>query len=226
MPSIIKRIFKPGRVLILFILFAIILIAYWAYSNHFAPNEAKKKSDKTITFGSKIRGNGYSLHVASGKEKFGKPFKNKQELIKARKEGKLKEISNSKGIIVSDLTHSEPYLHSDAALVLQEIGAEFYKRSDGNRFIVNSLTRTVEGQKELTKTNPVASPNTSSHSYAVSFDIAYSKFNRNNTYDHNCHKVLEEVLKDFQAKKKIYIIREKQSACYHVTARKRSDWKK
>jgi hypothetical protein len=225
MPKKRNSFFKPAKVFILFVLFAVGSIVYWAYSGHFATNEVKKKSDKTITFGSKIRGNGYSLHVAAGKEKSGKPYKNKEALIKARKEGKVKEISNSKGIIVSNLTHSEPYLHTDAALILKEIGAAFYKKSDGNRFIVNSLTRTIEGQKKLTKINPVASPNTSSHSYAVSFDIAYSKFNRNNQYDHNCHKVLEEVLKDFQAKKKIYIIREKQSACYHVTARKRSDWK-
>jgi hypothetical protein len=199
---------------------AFITIQPFSISNKKGNNEKQAK----ITWGSKIKSNPYRLHVEAGKQKTGKPYKTKIDIYEAHKKGVLTRITSGKGLIITDLTHSEPYLHPDAGIILYEIGKEFFTRSKRNRMIVNSLTRTIEDQRELTKTNPVASPNTSSHSYAVSFDIAYSKFNRNKKYDHDCHRILEEVLTSFQNKKKIYIIREKQSACYHITVRKRSDW--
>lgn len=203
------------------ILFAAYLSIYPFSSSHKKGNREKQAK---ITWGSKVKSNPYRLHVEAGKQKTGKPYKTKSDIYEAYKKGVLARITNGKGLIVTDLTHSEPYLHPDAGIILYEIGKEFYSRSKRNRMVVNSLTRAIEDQRELIKTNPVASPNTSSHSYAVSFDIAYSKFNRNNKYDHDCHRILEEVLTSFQNKKKIYIIREKQSACYHITVRKRSDW--
>jgi hypothetical protein len=221
-----RRSIRQKIVFILFLIIILVPVFMLIYS-YLTPQEKESSGKQTmITWGSKIKNNPYRLHVDAGKQKTGKPYKTKQEINEAYKKGLLTRITNAKGLIISDLTHSEPYLQNDAAEILYEIGQEFYNKSKRNRMVVNSLTRAIDDQRALTKTNPVASPNTSSHSYAVSFDIAYSKFNSNNEYNHNCHRILEEVLTSFQRKNKIYIIREKQSACYHVTARKRSDWAK
>lgn len=178
---------------------------------------AASKSSIVTTYRSTIKNNPYSQHVSSGKKLSGTPYHNLAEIEKANKDGKVKRVKNSRGIIIDDLTHSKPYLQKDAALLLEEIGKEFYKKSGGSSIVVTSLTRPIEKQRELVKTNPVASPNTSSHSYGVSFDIAYTKFNRNRKYNHDNHRVIEEILKKYQAEKRVLIIREKQSACYHVT---------
>lgn len=178
---------------------------------------AASKRNIVTTYRSTIKNNPYSQHVSSGKKLSGTPYHNLAEIEKANKDGKVKRVKNSRGIIIDDLTHSKPYLQKDAALLLEEIGKEFYKKSGGSSIVVTSLTRPIEKQRELVKTNPVASPNTSSHSYGVSFDIAYTKFNRNRKYNHDDHRVIEEILKKYQAEKRVLIIREKQSACYHVT---------
>ena len=185
-------------------------------------SEIAEKRDKRIvtTYKSTIKNNPYSLHVSTGKTLTGKPYRNTEDIEQAYRKKKLVKVENGTGYIVSNLTHSKPFLQKDAADVLSAIGKEFSKASNGDRFIVNSLTRPIQDQKVLTKTNPVASPNTSSHSYGVSFDIAYTKFNSNKKYSHDAHKAIEEVLKKFQKEKRIYVIREKQSACYHVTVRK------
>ncbi len=188
-------------------------------SNASSSTSGKKRNDYTITYKSVIKNNPYRLHIAEGKKRVSTPYKNSSELRKASHKSKVKRISNSTGFIVDDLSHSEPYLHPDAAKILFEIGKRFAEKSDGHKFIITSLTRTIENQTKLTKSNINASPNTSSHSYAVSFDLAYSKFNRNREYNHNAHKALEETLIKLQKEKRIYVLREKQSACYHVTVR-------
>jgi len=181
---------------------------------------AKKNRNVVTTYRSTIKNNAYSHHVSTGKALTGKPFKNIEAIEDAFKKGYLSRVKNTKGVIVDDLTHSRPFLQTDAADLLVEIGKEFHKRSSGKRFIVTSLTRPIEKQRELSKSNLNASPNISSHSYGVSFDIAYTKFNKNKKYNHDAHRIIEEILKEYQANKSVYVIREKQSACYHVTVRK------
>ncbi|PKP39139.1 MAG: hypothetical protein CVT98_03100 [Bacteroidetes bacterium HGW-Bacteroidetes-15] len=178
------------------------------------------KSNIVTTYRSIIKNNPYSQHVAQGKKLVGKPFESVETLLKAQSEGKVKRVKNSRGVIIDKLTHSKPYLHVDAESLLVEIGKEFYKKSSGSRIVITSLTRPIEKQRELTKSNLNASPNTSSHSYGVSFDIAYTRFNKNRKYSHNDHKVIEEILIKLQAENRILVIREKQSACYHVTVKK------
>jgi hypothetical protein len=208
------------KLIIIFIgLVSVILLIFTIPSKELETNVSSNRKIVT-TYRSTIKNNPYSLHVAAGKKLSGKPFKNINEIEKAYKEGKMKKVTNSKGVIIDDLTHSKPYLQKEAAALLEELGREFYKANSGNRIVITSLTRPIEKQRELVKTNPVASPNTSSHSYGVSFDIAYTKFNRNRKYHHDSHKAIEEILKKYQAEKKILVIREKQSACYHVTVRR------
>lgn len=214
---------KTGLLLSFIVLMSILAIEFFIKYKNENTSPAKRHSN-TITYGSSIKNNPYRLHVQVGKELVGKPFTNDREVLDASGNGNLRRIKSGRGIIIDDLTHSLPYLHPAAAEILEEIGKLFHEKTNGNKLVINSLTRSIEGQKALTKTNLNASPNTSSHSYAVSFDIAYSKFNRNRSYQHESHRTLELILKEFQKKNKIYVIREKQSACYHITARKKADW--
>lgn len=200
------------------------LIALFALVYSVSPenyNEIVGKDKSVVTtYRSVIKNNPYSLHVKEGKELVGKPFENERSLQNALKEGKVKRVRRSIGVIIDDLTHSYPYLAPQAHSLLKEIGNEFSSRTSRQRIIITSLTRPIEIQRDLTRKNLNASPNTSSHSYGVSFDIAYTRFNRNKLYNHDAHRILEEILIKLQSEGKVLVIREKQSACYHVTVRK------
>lgn len=197
-------------------LFALIALVYSVNPKDFS---SKQRGDKGIvtTYRSVIKNNPYSKHVSQGKQLVGKPFENEASLHQALKEGKVKRVRSSIGVIIDDLSHSQPYLVPEAYKILKEIGREFAKATNRDRIVITSLTRPLENQKDLTKTNLNASPNTSSHSYGVSFDIAYTRFNRNRKYSHDAHKAIEEILIKLQSEGRILVIREKQSACYHVT---------
>lgn len=204
-------------ILLLGIICAIAIVAY----NIFSDSEPDFEHSKNVvtTYRSLIKNDPYNLQVAVGKRLTGKPFQNSESVEKAEREGKISAVRNSKGVIIDDLTHSIPYLHPKAAQILIQIGKEFNSLTDGDNLIVTSLTRPIDNQKALTKTNPNASPNTSTHSYGVSFDIAYTKFNRKRQYNHDAHRAIDEILKRLQKEKKIFVIREKLSACYHITVR-------
>jgi hypothetical protein len=180
----------------------------------------ESKSNVVTTYRSTIKNNPYSHHVAQGKKLVGKPFDSADSILEAYKVGEMRRVKNSKGVIIDKLTHSKPYLQIEAESLLVEIGKAFYKKSSGSRIIITSLTRPIEKQSELAKSNLNASPNISSHSFGVSFDIAYTRFNKNRKYNHNDHRVIEEILIKLQSEGRILVIREKQSACYHVTVKK------
>jgi len=181
------------------------------------PKEDNKKGVVT-TYRSTIKNNPYSQHVAIGKALTANAFDNREQIENAYRQGLLVKVKNSRGVIIDELTHSKPYLHKTSAEILKEIGRDFHKKTSGGRIIVTSLTRPIEKQRELTRKNINASPNTSSHSYGVSFDIAYTRFNRDGKYNHDAHRAIEEILKKYQADGRILVIRETQSACYHITA--------
>lgn len=82
--------------------------------------------------------------------------------------------------VVRRLDHSEPLLTPPAREVLDEIGRRFQQRLAGlglprYRMEVTSVLRTAAQQAELRRTNPNAAGETT-HSYATTFDIAYSAF--------------------------------------------------
>jgi hypothetical protein len=77
----------------------------------------------------------------------------------------------------------------------------------------------VEAQKNLTKTNSNATKNISSHSYGVSFDISYIRFNGNKGHNPQLKASLEKILVDLRNEKKNYLRNEKFQSCYHVSVR-------
>jgi hypothetical protein len=180
-------------------------------------SETAKSRIAVTTYRSTIKNNPYSRHIEVGKALSGKPFEKASELELAYKKREIVKVGNSRGVIIDKLTHSKPFLNKHAALLLEEIGREFYKQTGGESIVITSLTRPIENQSQLVRSNINASPNISSHSYGVSFDIAYTRFNKDMQYSHNSHKTIEEILTKMQSEKKILVIREKQSACYHIT---------
>lgn len=86
-------------------------------------------------------------------------------------------------------------------------------------FVVTSLTRTIESQQSLSRINKNATTNISTHSYGVSFDISYTRFNGKRGGNSELQKVLEDILISYQKKKSIYVLMERQSTCYHITVR-------
>lgn len=132
----------------------------------------------------------------------------------------LVEVDFGDGYKVDPLTHSHPYLSLRSKKVLEELGRTFQALAgEGNYFTVSSATRTIEQQKKLKKRNRNAADGNSSHSYGVSFDISYIRFNGVKSYDRKAQKNLEAVLKHFQKENKIFVIKERRQACYHVTVR-------
>jgi hypothetical protein len=182
--------------------------------------ETAKGKNVVTTYRSIIKNNPYSQHIEVGKALSGKAFENIADVESTYKKRGLVKVNNSRGVIIDKLTHSKPYLNRHSASILEEIGREFYKQTGGGSIIITSLTRPIEHQNQLVRTNINASPNISSHSYGVSFDIAYTRFNKDKKYCHNSHKVIEELLIKMQSEKRILVIREKQSACYHITVNK------
>lgn len=147
-------------------------------------------------------------------------LEDEKQIEKHLKDGYLVEANSGPGYQVEKLTHSLPYLTPHAKSVLDEIGQVFeVLAGKGNFIAVTSMTRTMDLQKNLKKRNRNATAGNSSHSYGVSFDISYVRFNGEKNYDQKAQKHLEKVLNQFQKTNKIYVIKERKQSCYHITVR-------
>lgn len=134
--------------------------------------------------------------------------------------GALVEANTGAGYQVDDLTHSHPYFSPHTKSILEEIGQTFETMNgSGNYMMITSATRTMAQQKKLSRRNRNATKGESSHSYGVSFDISYVRFNGEKNYDRQAQKDLEAVLNHFQKENKIFVIKERRQACYHITVR-------
>lgn len=203
---------------LVFGVFFIFLVGYiWYIGVHKSSTKPQIVHHQNV----RLRNDAYANHVKSSIEiTQGLLFDNNKAVDKAVKNNQLEKVSKQKGFKIDKLTHSVYYLHPKANYVLQQIGYEFYIRSKSKHyFTVTSLTRTKEQQKKLSKTNSNASPNTSTHSYGTSFDISYYRFDGKKQQNELLQKILESVLADFQAEKRIYVLKEVKSTCFHVTVR-------
>lgn len=132
----------------------------------------------------------------------------------------LVPISKGSGYEVMRLTHSHPYITPYSKIVLEELGVAFQTLTDNESFFtLTSVTRTPEQQKSLRKRNRNATSGVSSHSYGVSFDISYIRFNGKKNWNRKNQKKLEKILEEFEKAGKIFFIKERKQSCYHVTVR-------
>jgi hypothetical protein len=147
-------------------------------------------------------------------------IQDEDHLIRLINNSVLVEVSAGKGYQVDELTHSVPYMTLHSKKVLEELGRTFEAISkEGDFFTVSSVTRTIDQQKNLKKRNRNATDGNSSHSYGVSFDISYIRFNGTKGSNRKAQKNLEAILNHFQKEQKIFVIKERKQACYHVTVR-------
>ncbi|MGE4568233.1 MAG: DUF5715 family protein [Bacteroidales bacterium] len=168
-----------------------------------------------------------SLHVEAGKKKGIIPLASREALRDQR--SKLKEIRNSKYVVVEKLTHSVPYLTPDAADLLETIGKRFNgalraKGMTEYALQVTSLLRTDGDAKSLRRSGNVNASANSSHRYATTFDITYVRFKKISRKEKNEHwdhlrMVLGEVLLSLREEEKCYVKYEIGQKCFHITAR-------
>ncbi|MBR4388657.1 MAG: hypothetical protein IKT00_05725 [Prevotella sp.] len=128
---------------------------------------------------------------------------------------------------VDKLTHSVPYLTRGASELLETIGRDFQKSLKkhklGNyRIIVTSVLRTEEDVRRLMKNNHNAVKK-STHQYATTFDITYSRFDHISGTRATLKQLkylLGEVLSQLREKGRCYVMHERQQPCFHITSRR------
>jgi len=151
--------------------------------------------------------------------------KNYTELSKNKK---LIFITNNKYYKIDRLDYSYPYLTVEGKKLLNKIGANFQSKLkgtnlEGTKFIVSSLTRTVESVKNLRKVNKNASSK-SAHMYGECFDIKYSFFQKKYTNLKPCHyeflkETLANVILNLKQKKECWALTEINQPCFHIVKR-------
>lgn len=162
----------------------------------------------------------YDKHLFAGESNGFGAIENESHFNKLIEEKQLVLINQGKGYEVMALTHSHPYLTPYSKVVLEELGQAFQTLTDTESyFMLTSVTRTPEQQKSLRRRNKNATSGESSHSYGVSFDISYIRFNGKKNWNRSKQKKLEKILNEFQDAGKILFIKEKKQSCYHVTVR-------
>lgn len=98
-------------------------------------------------------------------------------------DGALVRLYDNAYYYVKDLTMSVPYVTTDMARVLNEMGQRMHERLADHglppfRFAVSSVLRTGDGQARLRRINPNAARGESAHAYGTTVDVVY------HTYDH------------------------------------------
>ena len=171
-------------------------------------------------FKGRIRKDSYEEHLIAAEQAGVGTIQDENQLFNLVCGSFLVEASAGRGYKVDQLTHSCPYITQDSKKVLEELGAAFQALAgEGNFFTITSATRTEEQQKNLKRRNRNATDGNSSHSYGVSFDISYIRFNGIREWNQQAQKDLETVLNHFQQTGKIFVIKERKQSCYHVTVR-------
>lgn len=170
-------------------------------------------------FASRLKRNAYSQHRESARSS-GMPKVTDGNFSGLIESGKLIKVRGDKGYKLHSLTHSRPYLTPRGASVLKSLGEDFSQRTKSDDFfVVTSLTRSLEAQRRLSRTNRNATKNISTHSYGVSFDVSYTRFNGRRGKNSRLQKIFEDLLIEYQSRGRIHVLMEKQSTCYHITVR-------
>lgn len=145
---------------------------------------------------------------------------------------KLVYVGYSPYYSVDTLKCSAPYLVPRAAVLLQDIGRNFYdslqvKGIPLHQIVVSSILRSKEDLDKLGSTNGNVSKN-SCHQYATTFDINYNVYKtvqapggpqRREVRNDTLKWVLSEVLNDLRKNDRCLVKYEKLQPCYHVTVK-------
>lgn len=172
--------------------------------------------------------NDVQLEVAN---KYGvKPVADREEAENRKTE--LVYMASSPYYHVDKLNNSVPYLVPRAAVLLNDIGRNFFdslqiKGIPLHKFIVTSVLRSEADVKKLRGHNGNASEN-SCHRFGTTFDIAYNRYKtveapdgpaRRQVRNDTLKWVMSEVLNDLRQNNRCYIKYEVKQGCFHVTVR-------
>lgn len=138
------------------------------------------------------------------------------------------KITSCEEYYVDTLTHSYPYLVTEAADLLHDIGRRFIdslsaRGGGAYRIRVTSILRTNSTVKRLRRVNVNASES-SAHAFATTFDISYNKFICDDT-NHprtavDLKNLLAEIIAALRDEGRCYVKYERKQGCFHITARK------
>ncbi len=186
------------------------------------PTQTAKYLDPSelMDYSGRLKKDTYEEHLSAAGQTGVGLIKDEVELQRLIGEKTLVETSFGPGYRVDSLTHSYPYLTQDSKKILEELGLAYQALAgEGIFFTVSSATRTEEQQEALKRRNRNATDGESSHSFGVSFDISFIRFNGIREWNQKEQNNLEKVLNHFQQTGKIYVIKERRQSCYHVTVR-------
>lgn len=133
---------------------------------------------------------------------------------------------------VDRLKNSIPYLVPRAAVLLNDIGRNFFdslyiKGIPLHKMVVSSVMRSQQDLDNLRKKNRNASEN-SCHLHGTTFDIAYNRYvtvedpdgpSRREVANDTLKWVLSEVVRDLRMQQRCYVKYEVKQGCFHITAR-------
>lgn len=175
---------------------------------------------KLLSYSGRLKKDTYEEHLNAAELKGLNLIQNEYDLFQRVFEKTLIKADSGKGYRVDSLAYSFPYITPVSKEVLEELGKAYEALSGaGNYFTITSATRTEEQQKSLKRRNRNATDGESSHSYGVSFDISFIRFNGVREWNQKEQNNLEKVLNHFQQTGKIFVIKERRQSCYHVTVR-------
>lgn len=158
-----------------------------------------------------------------------KPVADSAAAAKSKKS--LVYIGSNPYYYVDRLRDSSPYLVPRAAVLLQDIGRNFFdslqvKHIPLHKIIVTSVLRTQADVAKLQKKNSNAKPN-SCHLYGTTFDVAYNRYktveapgeHRREVRNDTLKWVLAEVMRDMRDQNRCLVKYEVNQGCWHITVK-------
>ncbi len=147
-----------------------------------------------------------------------------------RRKSELVYVGSSPFYHVDNLKSSIPYLVPRAAVLLQDIGRNFFdslqtKQIPLHKIIVTSVLRSKADVAKLRSHNGNATEN-SCHLYGTTFDVCYNRYKtvedpegvaRRKVRNDTLKWVLSEVLNDMRKNNRCYIKYEVKQGCFHIT---------
>lgn len=215
---------RVKRLLLLAVMSALVYGAWYGYC-HYYPRFKYRGTATAEVVPERYRfGDVNDVHLRAARKAGIQPVEGRAEVDTKR----LEKIETCRYYQVERLTHSVPYLTTDASALLTEIGQRFQralaeKGLERHRIIVTSVLRTGEDVRRLQKVNGNATEN-SAHQYATTFDITYIRYDRQSlrgdgTSYEELAAILGSVIDDLRKEGRCYVKYERQQRCFHITSR-------
>lgn len=140
-------------------------------------------------------------------------------------QGKMVKIESNEYYELDNLTHSHPYVIPQVSIFLDSLGARIQRKANGSdsRFLVTSVTRTVEDVQKLQGVNALATRN-SCHLFGTTIDIQFTEdsflHNKRPVSGHNMNRLLFQSLKEMREEGWCYVKYEAPNGVCHITVRR------